>query len=99
VRHSWEEPEGFMEWSVYERIVDGLADARRHADAAEPATVAFMGLGEPLLHPRLVDMVRLATGRVVWHERRSFTPMVKRAKPAGRARQPATGAREPFAAR
>jgi MoaA/NifB/PqqE/SkfB family radical SAM enzyme len=63
VRHSWEEPEGFMEWSVYERIVDGLADARRHADAAEPATVAFMGLGEPLLHPRLVDMVRLATER------------------------------------
>ena len=52
VRHSWDEHEGFMEWPVYERVVDGLA---------APATIAFMGLGEPLLHPRLVDMVRLAT--------------------------------------
>ena len=54
VRHSWDEHEGFMEWPVYERVVDGLA---------APATIAFMGLGEPLLHPRLVDMVRLATER------------------------------------
>lgn len=81
VRHAWDEPEGFMDWLVYERVVEGLAAAARDADgraaaqdatprgaahgrgAAEPATVAFMGLGEPLLHPRLVDMVRLATER------------------------------------
>ncbi len=54
VRHSWNEPEGFMEWQVYERVVEGLT---------APATISFMGLGEPLLHPRLVDMVRLATER------------------------------------
>ncbi len=79
VRHAWDEPEGFMEWLVYERVVEGLAEAQdasgrgatahgRDAagpgrNAAKPATVAFMGLGEPLLHPRLVDMVRLATAR------------------------------------
>jgi MoaA/NifB/PqqE/SkfB family radical SAM enzyme len=28
VRHSWDEPEGFMEWSVYERIVEGLGNQR-----------------------------------------------------------------------
>jgi MoaA/NifB/PqqE/SkfB family radical SAM enzyme len=49
VRHAWDEPEGLMAWPVYERVVEGLA---------APATVAFMGLGEPLLHPRLVDSVR-----------------------------------------
>ena len=66
LRHAWDEPEGFMDWLVYERVVEGLAAAGRDADgrdAAGPATVAFMGLGEPLLHPRLVDMVRLATER------------------------------------
>ena len=72
VRHAWDEPEGFMDWLVYERVVEGLAAAGHEAPtrgaapgcaAAESATVAFMGLGEPLLHPRLVDMVRLATER------------------------------------
>ena len=51
VRHAWEEPEGFMERATFQAVVEGL----------EPhATVAFMGLGEPLLHPRFLDMVRLA---------------------------------------
>ena len=38
--------------------MDGLARRRR-----EPGGVAFMGLGEPLLHPRFLDMVRLAKDR------------------------------------
>jgi MoaA/NifB/PqqE/SkfB family radical SAM enzyme len=70
VRHSWNEPEGFMDWLVFERVVDGLDEAGREAAASSrdtapgaPASIAFMGLGEPLLHPRLVDMVRLATER------------------------------------
>lgn len=51
VRHSWDEPEGFMEPATFEAVVAGL----------EPGgTVAFMGLGEPLLHPRFLEMVRLA---------------------------------------
>ena len=59
VRHSWDEPEGFMEWATFEAVVDGLAQAT----AGEQGTVAFMGLGEPLLHPRFLDMVRLAKQR------------------------------------
>ncbi len=56
VRHSWDEPEGFLEWRAFEAVVDGLAAAD------EPATLAFMGLGEPLLHPSFLEMVRLAKG-------------------------------------
>lgn len=54
VRHSWDEPEGFMSWPTFEAVVDGLGAG---------GTVAFMGLGEPLLHPRFLDMVRLAKER------------------------------------
>ncbi|HEX5643421.1 MAG TPA: radical SAM protein [Thermoleophilia bacterium] len=54
VRHSWDEPEGFMEWATFAAVVDGLAPA----PASEAGGVAFMGLGEPLLHPRFLDMVR-----------------------------------------
>jgi len=77
VRHAWDEPEGFMTWATLEAVVDGLADAVREngppgdgdgggGAAAGPhaaGTVAFMGLGEPLLHPRFLDMVRLAKAR------------------------------------
>ena len=43
-----------MEWATFEAVADGL----------EPGgTVAFMGLGEPLLHPRFLEMVRLAKER------------------------------------
>jgi len=69
MRHAWDEPEDFMDWLVYERVVDGLVESggapavRQRTGAPVPGTVAFMGLGEPLLHPRLVDMVRLATER------------------------------------
>ena len=64
VRHAWDEPEGFMEWTTFEAVVDGLTTARaaRPADQAPPA-IAFMGLGEPLLHPRFLDMVRLVKER------------------------------------
>ena len=54
VRHSWDEPEGFMSWPTYEAVVDGLGAG---------GTVAFMGLGEPLLHLRFLDMVRLTKDR------------------------------------
>ena len=59
VRHTWDEPEGFMEWSTFESVADGLAQAA----SGEPGTVAFMGLGEPLLHPRFLDMVRAVKQR------------------------------------
>ena len=60
VRHAWDEPEGFMAWEVYEAVVEGLARAH---EAGAPGTVALMGLGEPLLHPRFLDMVRTAKER------------------------------------
>jgi len=69
VRHSWDEPEGFMEWATFEAVVDGLADAASNGGGGAAVgphaagTVAFMGLGEPLLHPRFLDMVRLAKAR------------------------------------
>ena len=69
VRHSWDEPEGFMEWATFEAVVDGLADAAGDGGGGAAAgphaagTVAFMGLGEPLLHPRFLDMVWLAKSR------------------------------------
>jgi MoaA/NifB/PqqE/SkfB family radical SAM enzyme len=52
--------------SVRHAGVEGLtgrapAATGRTPDA--PGTVAFMGLGEPLLHPRFLDMVRLAKER------------------------------------
>jgi len=69
VRHSWDEPEGFMEWATFEAVVDGLADAAGDGGGGAAAgphaagTVAFMGLGEPLLHSRFLDMVRLVKSR------------------------------------
>lgn len=73
VRHAWDEPEGFMAWETFVAVVDGLVEATGGAGVpggdAGPGdgrggvaagTVAFMGLGEPLLHPRFLDMVRLA---------------------------------------
>ena len=43
-----------MEWATFEVVVDGLE---------ANGTVAFMGLGEPLLHPRFLDMVRAVKQR------------------------------------
>jgi sulfatase maturation enzyme AslB (radical SAM superfamily) len=59
VRHAWGEPEGFMKWSTHEAAIDAL----RGAISGIGGTVALMGLGEPLLHPRFLDMVRLAKQR------------------------------------
>ena len=65
VRHAWDEPEGFMTWPTYEAVVDGLAEAVGDGGGGDDdaPTIAFMGLGEPLLHERFIDMVRLAHGR------------------------------------
>ena len=59
VRHAWDEPEGFMEWEHVRGGGRGARGGRRGA----AGTVALMGLGEPLLHPRFLDMVRLAKER------------------------------------
>ena len=57
IRNSWDEPFGDMDRSVYQALIDGLADF------PEVKTIAFAGLGEPLLHERFPEMVRLAHTR------------------------------------
>ena len=53
MRNTWEEPYGDMTAATFERLLRGLRDLR-------PSKVAFWGIGEPLMNPRIVDMVRQA---------------------------------------
>jgi MoaA/NifB/PqqE/SkfB family radical SAM enzyme len=54
IRHSWDESPEDLDWTVYGRLIEGLAAF------PEARTVAFAGFGEPLLHPRFPEMIRLA---------------------------------------
>ncbi len=54
IRHSWDESFENMEWPVYQALIDGLANF------PDVKTIAFAGFGEPLMHPRCPEMVRLA---------------------------------------
>ncbi|MBN1570217.1 MAG: radical SAM protein [Acidobacteria bacterium] len=54
IRHSWDEPFEDMAWPVYQALMEGLANF------SDAKTIAFAGFGEPLLHPRFPEMVRLA---------------------------------------
>ena len=54
MRNVWEEPLGMMPDVVFDRIIEGLKDF-------SPVPTAFFGgFGEPLFHPKIVDMVRRA---------------------------------------
>jgi len=54
MRHGWEEPLGFMEFSLFEKIVADLSAF------PGPPGIFLGGFGEPLSHPRIVDMVQAA---------------------------------------
>jgi MoaA/NifB/PqqE/SkfB family radical SAM enzyme len=54
VRHSWSDPIGQMSMDIYERLIDGLRQM------PSLRKVAFWGFGEPLMHPRILDMIRMA---------------------------------------
>ena len=56
VRHSWDEPLGSMSRSTFEALLDGLGKV------PTLRTVAFWGIGEPLCHPDIAEMVHLAHG-------------------------------------
>jgi MoaA/NifB/PqqE/SkfB family radical SAM enzyme len=56
MRHGWEEELGFMEFGLFEKIVTDLRSF------PERPGIFFGGFGEPLGHPRIVDMVALAKG-------------------------------------
>ena len=54
IRNSWDEPLGDMAPATFSRIIEGLR-------GFSPAPgILFGGLGEPLSHPDIVDMVRRA---------------------------------------
>jgi MoaA/NifB/PqqE/SkfB family radical SAM enzyme len=55
IRNAWDEPMGHMPLARYHRLLDGLPRG-----GPEPITLAFAGFGEPLTHPDLLEMVRLA---------------------------------------
>jgi len=54
LRNNWDEQQGDMSESVFERFIAGL----RALPA--PPKVTFGGFGEPLTHPKIVEMVRQA---------------------------------------
>lgn len=54
MRHGWEEPLGFMEFGLFEKI---MADVRSFP--GRPG-IFLGGFGEPLGHPRIADMVAAA---------------------------------------
>lgn len=54
LRNVWSEPMGLMSMAVWERLMQGV----RALPA--PPTVFFGGFGEPLFHPKIVDMVAQA---------------------------------------
>ncbi len=56
-KHSWEDEEGEMEMSLYLKI---LGDAEEFSNLR---MIYFGGIGEPLTHPRFLEMVRIARAR------------------------------------
>jgi MoaA/NifB/PqqE/SkfB family radical SAM enzyme len=54
IRNVWDEPLGLMAEATYARIHDGLREF------SPPPTVFFGGFGEPLAHPRIVEMAAQA---------------------------------------
>ena len=52
IRNSWDEPLGEMDSTVFSRIIEGLKAF------SAPPSVFLGGLGEPLSHPHIVDMVK-----------------------------------------
>jgi MoaA/NifB/PqqE/SkfB family radical SAM enzyme len=51
VRNAWDEPLGRMSKAIFSWIIAGVRNF------APPPTILFGGLGEPLFHPQIVDMV------------------------------------------
>lgn len=52
IRHVWDEPPGMMSEKVFESIISGM-----HSFPSLPDKVFFGGFGEPLFHPRILDMI------------------------------------------
>jgi tungsten cofactor oxidoreducase radical SAM maturase len=57
IRNVWEDPVAYMDVEVFRQLVE------QTAALPELQRVVFSGLGEPLLHPHLLEMVSLARER------------------------------------
>ncbi|HKI93337.1 MAG TPA: radical SAM protein [Gaiellaceae bacterium] len=53
-------PKGYMDWALYTSIVDEIAPT---AEA-----IVLHSWGEPLLHPRIIEMIEYAKARNLWVE-------------------------------
>ncbi|WP_211289503.1 PqqA peptide cyclase [Sporomusa silvacetica DSM 10669] len=56
IRSSWQDKLEHMEWGTFEHILDSLKDL------PELESVHFGGFGEPLMHPRIFDMLKAVKG-------------------------------------
>ena len=56
VRNSWDEPTGFMDIKTYRTLIESL----RSIPSLQK--ISLWGIGEPLFHPDIVEMVALAKG-------------------------------------
>lgn len=62
VRRHWDEPLGDMEMEVFARIIEGLK-------SFSPVPMVFFGgVGEPLAHPRIIEMIAQAKAIKAWVE-------------------------------
>ena len=51
IRRTWDEPMGMMSESIFQRILDGLKEL------SHKPTIFFGGFGEPLYHPKIIEMI------------------------------------------
>lgn len=51
IRRSWDEPPGSMSWHIFHKLLNELISF------PEVHAMSFAGCGEPLVHPRIVEMV------------------------------------------
>jgi tungsten cofactor oxidoreducase radical SAM maturase len=51
IRNAWDDPQSMMTLAAFQRLVDSLSDL------PNLKRVVFTGFGEPLTHPRLLDMI------------------------------------------
>ncbi|MHB8171373.1 MAG: radical SAM/SPASM domain-containing protein, partial [Thermincolia bacterium] len=56
IRNSWDDPLNHMEWSVFQAVLEQLKDL------PDMKRVHFGGFGEPLSHPRILEMVAAVKG-------------------------------------
>jgi tungsten cofactor oxidoreducase radical SAM maturase len=52
IRSSWQDSLLHMEWEIFEKILENLKEL------PQLASVHFGGFGEPMMHPRIFDMLR-----------------------------------------